>query len=378
MDQLAPLGPVYQAGTLSGNPLATAAGLAVLALLDAASYDRARGHRHPSRRRPRAPRSTRPAWPRRSTHAFTLSVCSSPAEAVRDYDEAARRRPRALHDVLPRPARRWRVLRAERLRDAVPEPRPHRRRHRPDDRSGRCCHPGDNLSREPDRSYTPFVARGARRAGRTRHRERVARRGRPARDHGGPLRTPRAPFAYTMVHSTGGPITSRRCRSARANAGRAPDPGGDAAVRGCLGGGRGEHRAVVEVAERGSRTRSPVWIRALGRGIPVVPPPVRSRFEVLLANVRRGELEVRSDASFNEVAFNGYVEVDAAHASYGAASKLVGDACGSLYVVTGGSVAPSRQLADMFAGIAKWVCGPQHTRCPPSPPTTLRSSGSRR
>jgi glutamate-1-semialdehyde 2,1-aminomutase len=30
MDQLAPLGPVYQAGTLSGNPLATAAGLAVL------------------------------------------------------------------------------------------------------------------------------------------------------------------------------------------------------------------------------------------------------------------------------------------------------------------------------------------------------------
>ena len=38
MDQLAPLGPVYQAGTLSGNPLATAAGLAVLARLDADAY----------------------------------------------------------------------------------------------------------------------------------------------------------------------------------------------------------------------------------------------------------------------------------------------------------------------------------------------------
>jgi glutamate-1-semialdehyde 2,1-aminomutase len=38
MDELAPLGPVYQAGTLSGNPLATAAGLAVLGLLDDASY----------------------------------------------------------------------------------------------------------------------------------------------------------------------------------------------------------------------------------------------------------------------------------------------------------------------------------------------------
>lgn len=38
MDELAPVGPVYQAGTLSGNPLATAAGLAVLAELDDASY----------------------------------------------------------------------------------------------------------------------------------------------------------------------------------------------------------------------------------------------------------------------------------------------------------------------------------------------------
>jgi glutamate-1-semialdehyde 2,1-aminomutase len=35
MDQLAPLGPVYQAGTLSGNPLAMAAGLAALDALEA-------------------------------------------------------------------------------------------------------------------------------------------------------------------------------------------------------------------------------------------------------------------------------------------------------------------------------------------------------
>ncbi len=38
MEQLAPTGPVYQAGTLSGNPLATAAGLAVLSQLDRSSY----------------------------------------------------------------------------------------------------------------------------------------------------------------------------------------------------------------------------------------------------------------------------------------------------------------------------------------------------
>ena len=39
MDQLAPNGPVYQAGTLSGNPLAMSAGLAMLGSLDAAFYE---------------------------------------------------------------------------------------------------------------------------------------------------------------------------------------------------------------------------------------------------------------------------------------------------------------------------------------------------
>ncbi len=38
MERIAPLGPVYQAGTLSGNPLAMAAGLATLALLGEADF----------------------------------------------------------------------------------------------------------------------------------------------------------------------------------------------------------------------------------------------------------------------------------------------------------------------------------------------------
>jgi glutamate-1-semialdehyde 2,1-aminomutase len=38
MEQVAPAGPVYQAGTLSGNPLAVAAGLATLDALDARAY----------------------------------------------------------------------------------------------------------------------------------------------------------------------------------------------------------------------------------------------------------------------------------------------------------------------------------------------------
>ncbi|MGW2392119.1 glutamate-1-semialdehyde 2,1-aminomutase [Streptomyces lydicamycinicus] len=40
MAHLAPAGPVYQAGTLSGNPVATAAGVAQLRLLDDAAYEK--------------------------------------------------------------------------------------------------------------------------------------------------------------------------------------------------------------------------------------------------------------------------------------------------------------------------------------------------
>jgi glutamate-1-semialdehyde 2,1-aminomutase len=40
MERIAPAGDVYQAGTLSGNPLATAAGLATLGLLDDDAYSR--------------------------------------------------------------------------------------------------------------------------------------------------------------------------------------------------------------------------------------------------------------------------------------------------------------------------------------------------
>ncbi|HZL43267.1 MAG TPA: aminotransferase class III-fold pyridoxal phosphate-dependent enzyme, partial [Verrucomicrobiae bacterium] len=43
MDCLAPTGPVYQAGTLSGNPLAMAAGIAALKELSADAGERAAG-----------------------------------------------------------------------------------------------------------------------------------------------------------------------------------------------------------------------------------------------------------------------------------------------------------------------------------------------
>ena len=69
MERLAPAGDVYQAGTLSGNPLATAAGLSVLRRLrDPAVYARARGAGRAAGGRAGAVRSC--AARRRDAHAL--------------------------------------------------------------------------------------------------------------------------------------------------------------------------------------------------------------------------------------------------------------------------------------------------------------------
>jgi glutamate-1-semialdehyde 2,1-aminomutase len=87
MDQLAPVGPVYQAGTLSGNPLATAAGLAALAALEPAVYDAI------TRRAHRLVEGLRGVFvdagvPATVTQAATLSGLFFRSEPVRDYAEA--------------------------------------------------------------------------------------------------------------------------------------------------------------------------------------------------------------------------------------------------------------------------------------------------
>ena len=88
MDHLAPLGPVYQAGTLSGNPLATAAGLAALDLLDDGAYellgDRATALAAGPPGRLRRRRARRPHL-RRSPGS---SACTSATTCPVDYADA--------------------------------------------------------------------------------------------------------------------------------------------------------------------------------------------------------------------------------------------------------------------------------------------------
>ena len=89
MDLVAPEGSVYQAGTLSGNPLATAAGLATLALLDDAAYRHLDGVAATlaSGLQAAFDRAGVPATVQRAGNLFSVFLS---AKAVRDYDGARR------------------------------------------------------------------------------------------------------------------------------------------------------------------------------------------------------------------------------------------------------------------------------------------------
>jgi glutamate-1-semialdehyde 2,1-aminomutase len=89
MEQVAPAGPVYQAGTLSGNPLAVTAGIATLEALDAAHYQQLEqaGRRVASSFLAAAAAADVPITVNRVGSMLTPFFTS---QAVRDYDTAKR------------------------------------------------------------------------------------------------------------------------------------------------------------------------------------------------------------------------------------------------------------------------------------------------
>jgi len=93
-DRVAPQGPVYQAGTLSGNPLATAAGLATLSLLDADAYRHLDGLARDLCGGLQAAfdRAGAPATVQRAGNLFSVFMTADPVgdyEAARGQDTAA-------------------------------------------------------------------------------------------------------------------------------------------------------------------------------------------------------------------------------------------------------------------------------------------------
>ena len=87
MGKVAPLGPVYQAGTLSGNPVAVSAGLATLERLDASVYERleALGARLEAGLAALAQNAGRPLTVQRVGSMITLFFQRGP---IRSWDDA--------------------------------------------------------------------------------------------------------------------------------------------------------------------------------------------------------------------------------------------------------------------------------------------------
>ena len=106
MNQVAPAGPVYQAGTLSGNPLAVSAGLATLEALDDRVYEQL------SRTTDRLCLGLKQSAGRHGIDIVVNHVCAmfgvffTAAEAVRAFDDVAAcdipRFNRFFHDMLRR------------------------------------------------------------------------------------------------------------------------------------------------------------------------------------------------------------------------------------------------------------------------------------
>ena len=127
MERIAPAGDVYQAGTLSGNPLAVAAGCATLALLDEQAYltlstTTARARRRAARGRRRPPGSVV------ATHrAADRLLRRRAADRLRGR---RRLRHRGLRRLVPGAAGPRRLPAAVAVRGLVPVARPHARAHR--------------------------------------------------------------------------------------------------------------------------------------------------------------------------------------------------------------------------------------------------------
>ena len=140
MQAIAPLGPVYQAGTLSGNPVAVAAGLATLKLVQApgffdrlAASDAARCAR--AWRARRASAGVRLLRAERRRHVRPLL----PRDAAGELRRSHAVRPGGLQPLLPRHARGGRLPRAVGVRGGI---RLLRARHGRDRAHDRGCGEG--------------------------------------------------------------------------------------------------------------------------------------------------------------------------------------------------------------------------------------------
>ena len=131
MEMVSPAGPVYQAGTLSGNPIAMTAGLATLNALNDESYAQleARGAQLEAGIRDALKQHKIEAQLQRQSSMWTLFFNADP---VTSYAEAKVQRFDDVWPLLPRDVRARRLSAARTIRGRVHQPVPRRSRNRRD------------------------------------------------------------------------------------------------------------------------------------------------------------------------------------------------------------------------------------------------------
>ena len=155
MGRLAPAGPVYQAGTLSGNPLACAAGLATLRLADDAVYRRLDDLAAVVGKLASDALSAA-GVPHRLSYAGNMFSIFFTATDVVDYDDGAHAGRGGVPGVLPRDAGARGLPAAQRVRGMVRVGGAGRRR-RGADRRGACRPPrGPPLPEEQHERGRPW------------------------------------------------------------------------------------------------------------------------------------------------------------------------------------------------------------------------------
>jgi len=131
MEQLAPLGPVYQAGTLSGNPVATACGLATLREISKPGFYEDLGAQDAGRWSAACrPRPTRPGMPFCGDSEGGMFGFFLFHELPQNYAKVMTTDRRAFNTLVPRPAGPRCLHRPGALRSRLHERRAHRCRYR--------------------------------------------------------------------------------------------------------------------------------------------------------------------------------------------------------------------------------------------------------
>ncbi len=173
MNRIAPAGDVYQAGTLSGNPLAVAAGLATLALLDEDAYVHLAATTEALATGLREAAGDRPVQVEWAPGLLTVFFSDGAGARLRRRRGVRHRGPRGL---VPRAARARRLPAAVAVRGLVPLARPHARARHPHARGRRGGVRRDRMKRaRPARHRAAHRRRPDGRRGRRRARRPTAR-----------------------------------------------------------------------------------------------------------------------------------------------------------------------------------------------------------